>query len=75
MGEDLSLLQLGSERRASRAGATETDQHRDRDYDSIEELRQIADGRNDILAEAKKSGELDALSKKWLGRPAGDLPS
>jgi len=29
---------------------------------------------NDILAEAKKSGELDALSKKWLGRPAGDLP-
>jgi len=30
---------------------------------------------NDILAEAKKSGELDALSKKWLGRPAGDLPS
>ena len=30
---------------------------------------------NEILAEAKKSGELDALSKKWLGRPAGDLPS
>jgi polar amino acid transport system substrate-binding protein len=30
---------------------------------------------NDILAEAKKSGELDALSKKWLGRPAGDLPA
>jgi polar amino acid transport system substrate-binding protein len=30
---------------------------------------------NDILAEAKKAGELDALSKKWLGRPAGDLPS
>jgi len=29
---------------------------------------------NEILAEAKKSGELDALSKKWLGRPAGDLP-
>ena len=29
---------------------------------------------NDILAEAKKSGELDALSRKWLGRPAGDLP-
>ena len=43
--------------------------------ESIEELRQIADDRNDILAEAKKSGELDALSKKWLGRPAGDLPS
>jgi len=30
---------------------------------------------NDILAEAKKAGELDALSKKWLGRPSGDLPS
>jgi polar amino acid transport system substrate-binding protein len=29
---------------------------------------------NDILAEAKKSGELDTLAKKWLGRPAGDLP-
>ena len=29
---------------------------------------------NDILAEAKKSGELDALSRKGLGRPAGDLP-
>ncbi len=29
---------------------------------------------NEILAAAKASGELDALSKKWLGRPAGDLP-
>ena len=29
---------------------------------------------NDVLAEAKKNGDLDALSKKWLGRPAGDLP-
>src|SRR5450830_1341132 len=29
---------------------------------------------NEVLDEAKKSGELDALSKKWLGRPAGDLP-
>lgn len=29
---------------------------------------------NEIIAEAKKTGELDALSKKWLGRPAGDLP-
>ena len=29
---------------------------------------------NEILAAAKKSGDLDALSKKWLGRPAGDLP-
>jgi len=29
---------------------------------------------NEIIAEAKKSGELDALAKKWLGRPLGDLP-
>jgi polar amino acid transport system substrate-binding protein len=29
---------------------------------------------NAILVEAKKSGELDKLSVKWLGRPAGDLP-
>jgi polar amino acid transport system substrate-binding protein len=29
---------------------------------------------NEILAEAKKSGELDTLAKKWLGRTAGDLP-
>jgi polar amino acid transport system substrate-binding protein len=29
---------------------------------------------NEILAEAKKSGELDVMAKKWLGRPAGDLP-
>ncbi len=29
---------------------------------------------NEIVAEAKKSGELDILAKKWLGRPAGDLP-
>ncbi|OYU44703.1 MAG: amino acid ABC transporter substrate-binding protein [Burkholderiales bacterium PBB4] len=29
---------------------------------------------NEIVAEAKKSGELDNLAKKWLGRPAGDLP-
>ncbi|WP_083444635.1 transporter substrate-binding domain-containing protein [Herbaspirillum rhizosphaerae] len=29
---------------------------------------------NEILAEAKKSGELDKLSQKWLSRPAGDLP-
>ena len=27
-----------------------------------------------ILAEARKSGELDRLSVKWLGRPTGDLP-
>jgi len=29
---------------------------------------------NAIVAEAKKTGELDAMAKKWLGRPAGDLP-
>jgi polar amino acid transport system substrate-binding protein len=29
---------------------------------------------NEIIATAKKEGELDTMSKKWLGRPAGDLP-
>ncbi len=29
---------------------------------------------NEIIAEAKKAGELDALARKWLGRPAGTLP-
>jgi polar amino acid transport system substrate-binding protein len=29
---------------------------------------------NEIIAEAKKSGEINALSQKWLGRPAGELP-
>jgi len=29
---------------------------------------------DEILAEARKSGELDRLSVKWLGRPTGDLP-
>jgi polar amino acid transport system substrate-binding protein len=29
---------------------------------------------NEIIAEAKKTGELDTMAKKWLGRPAGDLP-
>ena len=29
---------------------------------------------NEIIAEAKKSGELDRMAMKWLGRPAGDLP-
>lgn len=29
---------------------------------------------NAIIDEAKKSGELDRLSVKWLERPAGDLP-
>ncbi|MDO9436350.1 transporter substrate-binding domain-containing protein [Hydrogenophaga sp.] len=29
---------------------------------------------NEILAAAKKSGDLDTMAKKWLGRPAGNLP-
>ncbi len=29
---------------------------------------------NEILADAKKSGDIDRMSVKWLGRPAGDLP-
>ncbi|HEY9063699.1 MAG TPA: transporter substrate-binding domain-containing protein [Burkholderiaceae bacterium] len=29
---------------------------------------------NEIIAEAKKSGELNKLSLKWLGRPLGELP-
>ena len=29
---------------------------------------------NEIIAEAKKSGDIDKMSSKWLGRPAGDLP-
>jgi polar amino acid transport system substrate-binding protein len=29
---------------------------------------------NEIIAAAKASGEIDAMAKKWLGRPAGDLP-
>jgi polar amino acid transport system substrate-binding protein len=29
---------------------------------------------NEIIAAAKKDGTLDAMSKKWLGRAAGDLP-
>ena len=29
---------------------------------------------NEIIADAKKSGDIDKLSSKWLGRPAGDLP-
>lgn len=29
---------------------------------------------NEIIAEGKKSGDLDKLAVKWLGRPAGDLP-
>lgn len=30
---------------------------------------------NEVIAAAKASGEIDALAKKWLGRPAGDLPN
>jgi polar amino acid transport system substrate-binding protein len=29
---------------------------------------------NEIIADAKKSGELNRMSMKWLGRPLGDLP-
>ncbi|QHJ00191.1 transporter substrate-binding domain-containing protein [Xylophilus rhododendri] len=29
---------------------------------------------NEIIAQARSSGEVDRLSKKWLGLPAGDLP-
>ncbi|MFD0667190.1 transporter substrate-binding domain-containing protein [Ramlibacter sp. MAHUQ-53] len=29
---------------------------------------------NEIIAEGKKSGDLDKMALKWLGRPAGDLP-
>lgn len=30
---------------------------------------------NEIIAAAKASGELDTMAKKWLGRPAGELPN
>ena len=29
---------------------------------------------NDIIADARKSGELNKLAMKWLGRPLGELP-
>lgn len=29
---------------------------------------------NAIIADAKKSGDLDKMAVKWLGRPAGELP-
>ena len=29
---------------------------------------------NEILAEAKKNGDIDKMAVKWLGRPAGNLP-
>ncbi len=30
---------------------------------------------NEIIASAKKSGDIDKMAQKWLGRPAGDLPN
>jgi polar amino acid transport system substrate-binding protein len=29
---------------------------------------------NEIIAAAKKAGDLDKMAQKWLGRPAGELP-
>ena len=29
---------------------------------------------NEIIAEAKKNGDIDKMANKWLGRPAGELP-
>ena len=29
---------------------------------------------NEIISDAKKSGDLDKIAVKWLGRPAGNLP-
>ena len=29
---------------------------------------------NEVIAEAKKNGDLDKIAMKWLGRPAGNLP-
>lgn len=29
---------------------------------------------NEVIAEARKSGDIDKMALKWLGRPAGDLP-
>ncbi|HEY0296042.1 MAG TPA: transporter substrate-binding domain-containing protein [Bordetella sp.] len=29
---------------------------------------------NEIIAQARQNGDLDKLSLKWLGKPAGDLP-
>ena len=34
----------------------------------------LRDRLNQIILEARKSGEIDKLSVKWLDRPAGDLP-
>ena len=30
---------------------------------------------NEIIVAAKAAGDLDAMAKKWLGRPAGELPN
>jgi polar amino acid transport system substrate-binding protein len=30
---------------------------------------------NEIIAAAKKNGDIDKMAMKWLGRPAGDLPN
>ena len=30
---------------------------------------------NEIIADAKKNGDLDKMAVKWLGRPTGDLPN
>ena len=30
---------------------------------------------NEILAEARKNGDIDKMAVRWLGRPAGDLPN
>ena len=30
---------------------------------------------NEVIAAAKAAGDIDAMAKKWLGRPAGELPN
>lgn len=30
---------------------------------------------NEIIAEGRKSGDIDKMAMRWLGRPAGDLPN
>ena len=30
---------------------------------------------NEIMAAAKEAGDIDKMAKKWLGRPAGELPN
>jgi len=29
---------------------------------------------NEIIADAKKNGDIEKMAQRWLGRPAGDLP-